>query len=53
MRLIRKLAGLVEYGLFFAALLPTLIILLAAGVVLAGGESAILSMPAVPIYRPG
>ena len=54
MKLLRKFGELVEYGLFLAALLPTLLILLAAGVVLAGGDSAaVLTMPTVPIYRPG
>jgi hypothetical protein len=52
MKLFRRLSGLLEYGLFYAALVPTLIVLLAAGLVLAGGESAAaLTMPTVPIYK--
>lgn len=55
MKPFRRLGELLEYRLFFAVLLPTLIVLLAAGVVLAaGGESAAaLTMPAVPVpaYR--
>jgi hypothetical protein len=52
MKLFRKLRGLLEYRLFYAALLPTLIILIAAGVVLAGGEgAAALTTPAIPIYK--
>lgn len=52
MKLFRKLRGLLEYRLFYAALLPTLIILIAAGVVLAGGDgAAALTTPAIPIYK--
>jgi hypothetical protein len=54
MKLLRKFGELVEYGLFLAALLPTLLVLLAASVVLAGGDSAAVpTMPTIPIYRPG
>jgi hypothetical protein len=52
MKWFRRFCELLEYGPFFAALLPTLIILLAAGVILAGGEGAApMTMPAVPIYK--
>jgi hypothetical protein len=48
----RRLCRLLEYGPFLAALLPTLLVLLAAGVILAGGEGdAGVTMPVVPIYR--
>ena len=51
MKLWRRLRGLLDYGLFIAALVPTLIVLLAAGLCLADGEgAATLMMPAVPIY---
>ena len=49
MKLFKRFGQLLEYRLFYAALLPTLIILLAAGVVLAGGEAAAaLTMPGAP-----
>jgi len=52
MKLFRRFRGLLEYGPFLAALLPTLLVLLAAGVILADGEgAAALTTPAVPIYR--
>lgn len=52
MKWLRKFCEALEYGPFLAALLPTLIVLLAAGLILAGGEGAEpLTMPAVPIYR--
>jgi hypothetical protein len=51
MKWFRKFCRLVEYGPIFAALLPTLLVLLAAGVILADGQGAgALTMPAVPIY---
>jgi hypothetical protein len=51
MKWLRRFCELLEYGPFLAALLPTLIVLLAAGVILAGGEGAApLTLPAVPIY---
>lgn len=52
MKWLRRFCHLREYGPFFAALLPTLLVLLAAGVILAGGEGdAAVTMPVVPIYR--
>lgn len=54
MKRFRGSRELLEYGVFFAALLPTLAVLLAAGICLAGGDGArALTMPAVPIYTPG
>ena len=51
MKWLRRFCELLEYGPFFAALLPTLIVLLAAGVILASGEGAApMTMPTVPIY---
>ena len=40
MKWLRRFCEVLEYGPFLAALLPTLIVLLAAGVILAGGEGA-------------
>jgi hypothetical protein len=52
MKWLKRFFELLEYGPFFAALLPTLIVLLAAGLILAGGEGAApMTMPSVPIYR--
>lgn len=52
MKWLRKLCELLEYGPFLAALLPTLLVLLAAGLMLADGQgNAPLTTPAVPIYR--
>lgn len=52
MRLIRQSRSIVDYGLFFAALLPTLVVLFAAVVCLADTEGvARLTMPALAIYR--
>ena len=49
---LRKLRELLHYGLFVAALLPTLALLLAAGLCLFGGETVTaITLPAVPIYR--
>ena len=50
MKWLRRFRQLLEYGPFFAALLPTLIVLLAAGVILAGGEGAAPTMPTFPIF---
>ena len=52
MRLIRQSRSIFEYGLFFAALLPTLLVLFAAVICLADTQGvAGLTMPALPIYR--
>jgi hypothetical protein len=52
MKWVRRFCEVLGDGPFLAALLPTLIVLLAAGVILAGGEGAEpLTTPAVPIYR--
>ena len=51
MKWFRRFCRLVEYGPFVAALLPTLLVLLAAGVILADGQGAAALTPAIPIYR--
>jgi hypothetical protein len=52
MKWFRRFCRLLEYGPFLAALLPTLLVLLAAGLILADGQGAApLTTPAVPIYR--
>lgn len=52
MKWLRRLCELLEYGPFFAALLPTLLVLLAAAVILADGQDAApLTIPAVSVYR--
>jgi hypothetical protein len=52
MKWLRRFCHLREYGPFFAALLPTLLVLLAAGLILADGQGAgALTTPAVPVYR--
>ena len=52
MKWLKRFFELLQYGPLFAALLPTLLVLLAAGVILADGRSAApLTMPTVPIYR--
>lgn len=51
MKWLKRFCGLLEYGPFLAALLPTVIVLLAAGVILAAGEGAApTTMPSVQIY---
>ncbi len=52
MKLFRRSREFLEYLLFFAALLPTLLVLLAAGVSLTDEKTVIaLTMPVVPVYR--
>ena len=52
MKWLRRFHHLREYGPLFAALLPTLLVLLAAGLIFADGQgAAALTAPAVPIYR--
>jgi len=47
----KRLRRLFEYGPLFAALVPTLLVLLAAGVILASEDGAApVTMPTVPIY---
>jgi hypothetical protein len=54
MKWFRRFCQFLEYGPFFAALLPTLLVLLAAGLILAEGQgAAALTTPAIPIYRAG
>lgn len=51
MKWFRRLCALLEYGPFVAALLPTLLVLLAAALILADGQDAApLTIPAVPVY---
>ena len=52
MKWFRRFCELLEYAPFLAALLPTLLVLLAAGLIVADGQGAApLTTPAVPIYR--
>lgn len=52
MKLFRRSREFLEYLLFFAALLPTLLVLLAAGLSLMDEKAVIaLTMPVVPVYR--
>ena len=52
MELYRRSREFLEYMVFFAALLPTLLILLAAGVSLTDDKTVVaLTMPVVPVYR--
>jgi hypothetical protein len=54
MRWFERLRRLLEYGPFFAALVPTLLVLLAAGVILASADGAApVTMPTVPVYMEG
>jgi hypothetical protein len=41
---------MVEYAVFFAALIPTLLVLLAAGICLTDGGNTAFTMPVLPIY---
>ncbi len=52
MKLFRGSREFLEYLMFFAALLPTLLVLLAAGLSLIDERTAIaVTTPIVPIYR--
>ena len=52
MRLIRGCRTMLEYGLFVAALVPTLLVLLAAVICLRGGDAApVVTTHSLPIYR--
>jgi hypothetical protein len=52
MKRFKRFSQLFQYGSLVAALIPTLLVLLAAGVILAEGhDAAPLTTPAIPIYR--
>ena len=51
MKWFERLRRLLEYGPFIAALVPTLLVLLAAGVILVSADGASpVTMPLVPVY---
>jgi hypothetical protein len=51
MKWFERLCRLLEYGPFLAALVPTLLVLLAAGVIIASAEGdGPVTMPMVPVY---
>lgn len=52
MKRFRRSREFLEYLTFFAALIPTLLVLLAAAISFADEKTVVaLSMPIVPIYR--
>lgn len=52
MKLFRRSREFVEYLVFFAALLPTLLVLVAAGVSLMDDKAVVaVTMPIVPVHR--
>lgn len=51
MKWFERLRRLLNYGPFLAALIPTLLVLLAAGVIVASAEGGgPVTMPMVPVY---
>lgn len=54
MKLFGRFRGLLEFGPLFAALHPTLLVLIAGAICLAAEDTATpLTLPAVPIHRVG
>lgn len=51
MKWLERFRRLLDYGPFFAALVPTLLVLLAAGVILASADGGSpVTLPTVPAY---
>ena len=50
MKLSTASRAILEYAVFFAALIPTMLVLLAAGICFTGEGSAAFTLPVVPIY---